>query len=272
MIVKAYIDEAGTHGSAPHMTMGALVGRINQWVHFNREWEKMLRQNGIEYFHTKKWKDSDGPFKGWNRANKAALIVRASDILRDTTSFGVSVKVRQQDYEENYKLGERPKKIPLDTMYGLCFRYLADFITNMAARTFEGEDVENSFILESGHKNAGDAIRIFNQLKNGADNPGIFRSIIFEGKKNQYGVQGADLVSHTTFLAEREDESELDLTEFPEGGNLADAQNLLKRNGPIFRGVLSPEALRMIKASKLAWEKERIEFGRRKSLPSANPA
>lgn len=32
MIVVTYIDEAGTHGMAPHMVMGALVGRLDTFV------------------------------------------------------------------------------------------------------------------------------------------------------------------------------------------------------------------------------------------------
>jgi hypothetical protein len=60
----------------------------------------------------------------------------------------------------------------------------------------------------------------------------------------------------------REDEREMELTEFPEGGKMADAEKILIRNGPIFRGVLSPGFPKGIKANKLAWEKKRIEFGK----------
>jgi hypothetical protein len=119
LIVTTYIDEAGTHGTAPHMIMGALVGRLGQWADFDKKWRKMLRRNGISYFHSKKLKHTDGPFKGWSRPKKIALIATASDIQRDTTLFGLSVKIRQSDYEQHYKSGERPQKVPLDTMYGL---------------------------------------------------------------------------------------------------------------------------------------------------------
>jgi len=95
LIVTTYIDEAGTHGTAPHMIMGALVGRLGQWADFDKKWRKMLRRNGISYFHSKKLKHTDGPFKGWSRPKKIALIATASDIQRDTTLFGLSVKIRQ---------------------------------------------------------------------------------------------------------------------------------------------------------------------------------
>jgi len=86
-----------------------------------------------------------------------------------------------------------------------------------------------------------------------------------EGKKKFYGLQGADLVSHTFYLAERENEADMDLTPMPEGGNLADAEKALKRKGPIFRNVLGPEQLKQIKESKFAYERARIEFGKRRN-------
>jgi hypothetical protein len=264
VIIKTYIDEAGTHGPSPHMTMGAVVGRSNQWTHFNREWDRMLRANGIAYFHTKKWKDTDGPFVGWSREKKAALVIRASDILRDTTCFGMSVKITQSDYKDHYKSGEKPKKIPLDSMYGLCFRYIAIFVMQMAEKTFIGENLEYDFVLESGHKNGGDAFRIFEQLKKDNGLSDKFKSVTFGDKKKFHGLQGADLVSHTTWLAERVNEAELDLDDFPVEGNLLDAEKIQGRRGPTFRIVLTPQILREIKTSKFAWERERIEFGRRK--------
>ena len=47
------------------------------------------------------------------------------------------------------------------------------------------------------------------------------------------------MVSHTFYLAEREEESDMSLTPMPEGGNLAYARKALKRKGPIFRNVFS---------------------------------
>lgn len=61
------------------MVMGALVGRLGQWAYFDKKWRKMLRRNGIAYFHSKEWKHKQGPFKGWKDDKRAALIERASD-------------------------------------------------------------------------------------------------------------------------------------------------------------------------------------------------
>jgi hypothetical protein len=271
VIITTYIDEAGTHGAAPHMVMGALVGRLGQWAYFDKKWRKMLRRNGISHFHSKKLKHSKGPFRGWTRLQKMALISTASDIQRDATLFGVSVKLRQSDYEENYKSGERPKKLPLDTMYGLCFRYLSVFIMDTAEQALKRKDLEFDFIIESGHKNAGDALRVFNQMKNDLTRDQGMKSLTFQDK-SLFGLQGADLFSHTAYLMEQDDEEEMELTELPSGGTLGDAEKIVKRKGPLFRGVLGPDLLREIKANKIAYDRERIEFGRRRQGPVSQSA
>jgi hypothetical protein len=272
VIVTTYIDEAGTHGAAPHMIMGALVGRLGQWAYFDKKWRKMLRRNGIAYFHSKEWKHNQGPFKGWDHAKKAALIERASDIQRDTTLFGLTVKIQEADYDLHYKSGERPKKIPLDSMYGLCFRHVVVFVVDTLAKALNRSDIAVNFVVEAGHKNDGDLARIFNQMKSDkSGRPVALGSLILGAKKEFYGLQGADLVSHTFYLAERENEQEMQLTALPEDGTLADAEKLLKRKGPIYRNVLGPDQLRHIKASKFAWEKERMEFWKRGQGEQSRP-
>ncbi len=270
VIITTYIDEAGTHGSAPHMVMGALVGRLGQWAYFDKKWRKMLRRNGISHFHSKKLKHSKEPFKGWSRAQKMALISTASDIQQDTTLFGVSVKLRQSDYDQHYKSGERPKKLPLDTMYGLAFRYLAVFIMDTAEQSLGRKDLEFDFVIELGHKNAGDALRVFNQMKYDLTRTSEMRSLIFRDKKSLYGLQGADLFSHTAYLMERDDEEKMELTELPTGGKLIDARRLVKRKSPLFRSVLGPELLKEIKANKIAYEQQRVEFGKQRQQEIAN--
>jgi hypothetical protein len=205
MIVITYVDEAGTHGAAPHMVMGALVGRLGQWAYFDKKWRKMLRRNGIAYFHSKEWK-------------------------------------------------HRPQ----------CFRHVVVFVVDTLARSLNRTDVVVNFVLEAGHKNAGDAVRIFDQMKNDkSGRPVALGTLALEGKKEYYGLQGADLVSHTFYLAECENEEDMDLTPVPESSTLADAEKALKRNEPIFRNVLGPEQLKHIKESKFAYERARIEFGKR---------
>ena len=246
--------------------IGGLVGRPDQWHYFDRRWAKMLKKRSIPYFHTKSILDTHKPFKGWSRAQKAQLISRAGDIQQNYTLFGFTVALRRSDYEECYKSGERPKKIPLDTMYGLCFRYCAEWLPSILEPSLETRDFEINFIMEAGHKNAGDALRVFNQLKK--DNPAIFKSLTFRNKQS-LGLQGADYVAHAAWLVESEPGVESHLTDFPKDGDLSDAKRILGRK-PVFRGSISPDLLRQVKANTMTEDARRLEFGRRKPVPASN--
>jgi hypothetical protein len=149
-------------------------------------------------------------------------------------------------------------------MYGLSFRYLAAFVMDTAEQALKRKDLEFDFVIEAGHKNAGDALRVFNQMKNDLTRDQAMKSLTFRDKKSLYGLQVADLFSHTAYLAEQNEEAEMQLADLPSGGLLADAEKIVKHKGPLYRGVLGPTLLREIKANKMAYERERIEFGRRR--------
>jgi hypothetical protein len=121
MIIDAYMDESGTHGTAAMMTIGGLVGGPNNWLYFNRRWKKMLKRRDAPYFHTKSLLDSPKPFKNWTLAQKESLINRGGDIIHRHTMFGFSIMLRQSDYDTSYKAGERLEKASWTPCTGYVF-------------------------------------------------------------------------------------------------------------------------------------------------------
>jgi hypothetical protein len=241
--------------------MGGLVGAFGKWTYFNKRWGKMLRRSNIRYYHTKRIRDSDGEFRGWSTKRKAALVVEAGESIQVGTFFGFSMILQKDGYLENYKNEERPRKIQLDSMYGLCFRYCAILAADLVQRTLKRDDIVMNFILESGAKNAGDAQRIFGELKRDDVYKNLFCSIVFGGKEAFFGLQGADYVSHTTFVAEQDKPA---LTEFPEQANVRDAQKIVGHKSPTFRWHLHVDWLKDIKRKTMELDAKRIEFGQRK--------
>jgi hypothetical protein len=247
--------------------MGGIVGRVGQLAYFDKKWRKMLRRENISYFHTKSMRDSDGDFAGWSRDRKAKLVNKAGDNIKAGTMFGFSIMLKKGEYLEHYRNAERPKKVQLDTMYALCFRFCAIYVADLIQKTFPSADLSLNFILESGAKNSGDAERIFKELKKEDAYKNIFNSIAFAGKEDHYALQGADYVSHTAFLAEQ---GEPDLTDFPAGANVRDAVKILGRKSPVFRWHMYGDLLKDIKRRTMEFDAKRLEFGRRK--PAGGPA
>jgi hypothetical protein len=180
--------------------------------------------------------------------------------------FGFSIMLLKTEYLEHYRNAERPRKIQFNSMYGLCFRFCAVFITDLVQKTLKRSDLTMNFILESGAKNAGDAERVFNELKKEDAYKSMFKSITFGAKEDYFGLQGADYVSHTAFLAEQ---GNPELTEFPAGGNMLDAKKLLSHKSPVFRCHIYPDLLKDIKRKMMGLDAKRMEFGKCKTITPA---
>jgi hypothetical protein len=163
VIVTVYIDESGTHGSGVTI-LGGWVGRLGQWATFDPKWVKLLKRNGLTYFHSKKMRATKDEFKDWTREHKFAFTQQAASLALKNLEFGFTISVSDEAYEDHYVAGYRPREIPLDSPYGLCFRYCLSLIPGFAKDAFGDRDLDINFVLEAGHKNAGDALRIFNKV------------------------------------------------------------------------------------------------------------
>jgi hypothetical protein len=230
----------------------------------------MLRQEKIEYYHTKSMRDGHGPFKGWRPERKSALVNRIGKIKEKTSLFGFSIKLIKDDYVAHYNDATiKLRKYQWDTMYGLCFRYCALHVAQVVQKTFDGKELTLNFILEDGAKNFGQAKKIFNEMKKEDAFKNLLGEIVPGEKKKYPGLQGADFVSHTTFLAEQDED--IDLTDFPAGGNLGDARKLLRRKSPDFRCHLDDKLLNDWHQRMLDMERRRLEFGRQKTHMPPHP-
>jgi len=60
------------HMPIPRYVYCWLLGGVNQWKKFEREWEPILRRYGVDEFHAKVFWGRDrernrlGPYKGWS--------------------------------------------------------------------------------------------------------------------------------------------------------------------------------------------------------------
>lgn len=230
--------------------MAGFVGRLGQWVDFEKKWKAILRRYGITHFHSRKLRQSKEQFQGWPRTKKANFMHEIADVADRHTVFGFTTMLRKADYDRHYIAGERPREKQLDSMYGICFRRSLSLICESTPYYLKRDDLEINFILEDGHKNAGDAVRIFNEIKSvGA--PEIVRrlkAISFAGKLSYSGLQGADASAYIAFQQEMEG---VELIVGPEIKSLGDARRRIKGRSPIFRDHLTPEMLKDARSSIL---------------------
>jgi hypothetical protein len=243
VIIKIYMDESGTHG-APLMILSGLVGRLGQWADFDEKWRKLLMKSDLTYFHSKTMKSTDGEFRGWTRKRKFEFTQAAATIAEKHALLGFSIMLRDEEYRQFYKSGDWPRRSRPDSQYGLCLRFCLSWLPRHLCEQLRRDDLTINFILEAGHKNAGDAVRVFDEAKLEGD-PALVRvlgAISFDDKRKWPGLQGADAIAYNAFGGEmRED---VPIIDRPAGSTLKDDRRATKSKTPIYRCHVTEVELR----------------------------
>ena len=195
MILTAYYDESGTHANSPATILAGFVGDTNDWVDFEIEWTKVLRAFGITHVRAKHLFHRQGQHKDWSWSRVDELYAAIMYLLQERKHiFASKTVLREEDYKLFYWGGGPERKERLDTRYGLCLRSLLHFIPQM--ERLSGAHSIN-FILEDGHRNAGDALRVYQEVKNDKTLPwrDVLGSFSVGDKKLSPALQAADFLA-----------------------------------------------------------------------------
>ena len=163
MIFTAYFDEADTHGPAPTVILAAYLGHAYQWRRFETRLGRLQDKHGFKVFHAKDFKSRRRAFLGWTNGQCAALIRDLSDLARDTLTLGLTVRLERERYLQEYRAPPIPRKLNLDSQYGVCFRACLGYLLETMGE--RGNRDRLHVVMERGHPNVWDCERIFSDLK-----------------------------------------------------------------------------------------------------------
>lgn len=79
--VTVYADISGKPNDSA-MVAACYIGNLLDWLSIEREWREMLRDAGVQHFHSTDFYACQGEFKGWNRGSPEhkALAERVRDM------------------------------------------------------------------------------------------------------------------------------------------------------------------------------------------------
>jgi hypothetical protein len=207
VILMSYFDESGTHGGSPHTVMSGIMGSALQWDRFQTKMESIKRRHGFRVFHAKEFRAARGEFEGWPADRYKAVLHEMSEAF-----FGlmeaVNCSLPNLDYERDYRGGEKPNKLNLDSAYGLCFRHSLTHLILEAYRRLGSHknfrETKMHVVLEAGHRNAGDAERIFHEMSREIRKAGsnLLGAVTFAGKDECDPLMIADFMSYGTLKME----------------------------------------------------------------------
>lgn len=204
MIFTAYYDESGTHQGSPITVLAGFVGDTDGWIEFDREWRKILLKYDLRFIRAKQMFHRQSAFAGWSAKQIGHLAADIMYVLQERRLFHVSKIVLKENDYRRYYVGDGPisKRERLDTRYGLCLRSSLNFHPMLLAKL--DRDSSINFVLEAGHRNAGDALRVFNEIKDDRNQPWsrALCSISFGAKTDFPALQAADLVAYWLYKTE----------------------------------------------------------------------
>jgi len=162
MILTAYFDESGTHAGSELSLMAGFVGDARQWRKFEKRAGKLFRRFGVDIFHSIDVRRTDKDFRGWSAERKIECLDEFQYVINETLERGFASILREQNYRYYANL-TWPKGTRKDSRYGLLFRASLSSVVDGAMtvqRWAQRTEPKLNVVLESGHHNAPDAVRL----------------------------------------------------------------------------------------------------------------
>jgi hypothetical protein len=199
MALTGYFDESGTHGKeSPIVIVAGFIARPGQWASFERDLSVLLHEYAVKTFHAIDFRTRKGDFKGWPTIKRARFNSRFLKLADDHLSYGVSTVLSSEKYRSIYRVTDYPPKVRPDTQYGLCVR--AALWKSIVLLKDQKDNWPLNVVFENGARNAGDAIRVFSEVKEGlnADYAPLLGEFNF-GSKNDLPIAIADSLAYAIF-------------------------------------------------------------------------
>jgi hypothetical protein len=200
MVMTAYLDESGTHGKeSPVVTIAGFIASPDQWNFYEGDLSQLLTEYEVKVFHAIEFRTRKGAFKGWAMPKRAKFNSRFLKLADDHLSYGLSMILQSDDYAKIYRLREFPRRARPDTQYGLCFR--TALWKSAVLLKDRSADWPLNVVLENGHKNAGDAIRVFGEFRDSLrpEYASSLGTLDFVSKKNCLPLAMADSLAYAIF-------------------------------------------------------------------------
>jgi hypothetical protein len=262
---SAYYDESGTHGGSPATALAGLVGDALECARFEREWRKVLKNHQLTHVRAKHLFHRQGQHKGWGERQIHRLWADLLYVFQEHKYLTVTKTVLKHDDYRNFYIGDGPlKKERLDSKYALCVRTCLHYHPVWLHDWYGEAYSEVSFILEAGHRNAGDAQRVFSEIKNDETLPWrtSLGSISFGTKQDFPILQAADLIAYWFYKTECAKMEEADPESVDESDEISELEEELVEGGLIVLDhVITPMDLAKLRQNFLVRRKKRRVFG-----------
>jgi hypothetical protein len=167
-MLEAYLDESGSHGSAPVLLVAGYVAEAESWRNFSTSWGASLAQYGVQHFHMKEIKNGRSRlFRHLSEEKRRELLELLVRHVKKHALMGSVVYMRPSEWVQ---ATDQKLRNSYGSAYGMCINLILRQLDNTLINPLQFPEVVNVFI-ESGHKNEVDGLRQLKEWKELTDPP-----------------------------------------------------------------------------------------------------
>lgn len=194
-VFVAYFDESGTQRGSPIVAVAGFIAPDKQWSRFQAEWEKVLQQEGISFFHATDWENRQGQFKGWDNNRRIAVYKKLIGIIQRRITIPVLTAVNTADYAET-KLWETVQEEFPKNPYGFCALTCMQIIAAWADQV--KHDGPIAYVFEDGAVHRTELTSSLRSILKDEVNKRRFRfiSLTYADKREFSPLQAADILAY----------------------------------------------------------------------------
>jgi hypothetical protein len=147
--LTAYFDASGTENSGTELVVSGFVSTVQKWKRFEREWQALLDDAKVPYFHMKEFAPSTGIFASWKdqESKRRKFLSKLINITVKHVEYSFSAGVLLKDWRicnRSYRL--REEEFP---PYSLCGWTCVDEVYRWCDETSQKRD-QLMFMFEEG--------------------------------------------------------------------------------------------------------------------------
>lgn len=194
MTLTAYFDASGTHRQDGSLAMcvAGYVSTPRRWKKFEREWEELLREEGISAFHRTDLESLRKEFKGWTVERRDRVVKRAHKIIKRWALMGVAVGFPFDLYERIIHTPELRKRF--SKPYALCTMRCIIPLSEWA--TEQGYRDPINYVFDRGDEGRG---QVLNAFRLSDHDRYLLGTCQFEDKKKFVPLQAADVLAYEVY-------------------------------------------------------------------------
>jgi Protein of unknown function (DUF3800) len=129
VVLRAYMDESGTHDDSPVVVVGMYIGKPRVWVERTKDWNR--NKKPIKVYHAVDYHNRTGEFEGWERPKRDAFVANLLPVRHSI--LGIVVGIHMGAFHAAMEPHPELRKM-FGTPYTACFQWAVQTLISRRKR------------------------------------------------------------------------------------------------------------------------------------------